>query len=276
VADVGDFTTWSSTAASNAPSGASVIGSGLDDNLRQIQAEVAKWRDGTGYGILTVTSVSGANSITGSTSPVPALVANQKFMIVPASTNTGSVSIALNGGSFATVLAGTGNCVGGEFDPRTPVLLEYDGTHYNIVGVTNVISNKTFDVANNTFNCHQITNSLSGNVSLNNTTTYFDGPSVAQGTSGTWFVSGTVTVSDSNGDAGFAAKLWDGTTVIASAFLTTRTANTLGVISLSGSISSPAANVRISVKDISSTGGSINSNSSGAFKDSTITAIRIG
>src|SRR5690349_3875727 len=133
MADVGDFTTWSTTAASNGPSGATVIGAGLDDNLRQIQAEVAKWRDGTGYGILTVTSVAGtANSITGNTSPAPVLAANQKFMMVPGSTNTGNVSIALNGGSFATVLAGTGNCVGGEFDPRTPVLLEYDGTHYNI------------------------------------------------------------------------------------------------------------------------------------------------
>jgi hypothetical protein len=83
MADVADFTVWSSTAASNLPTGSTSIGTGLDDNLRQIQAEVAKWRDGTGYGILTLTGVAGSNSITGSTSPAPTLAANQKYLLSP-------------------------------------------------------------------------------------------------------------------------------------------------------------------------------------------------
>ncbi len=119
-----------------------------------------------------------------------------------------------------------------------------------------------------------ITNSLSGDVACNNTANYFDGPSVAQGTVGTWFVSGTVTVTDT-AIATFFAKLWDGTTVIASCG--TFLANAVGgvTMTLSGFITSPAGNLRISVKDSSATTGSILFNLSGNSKDSTITAIRI-
>src|SRR5258708_17127371 len=41
-----------------------------------------------------------------------------------------------------------------------------------------------------------ITNSLGADVLLNNTTIYFDGPSIAQGNTGTWSVSVTVTFTD--------------------------------------------------------------------------------
>jgi len=119
-----------------------------------------------------------------------------------------------------------------------------------------------------------ITNSLSGDVNLNNTGTYFDGPVVAQGTTGKWFVSGTVTVVDNAGGANFAAKLWDGTTVIASTALTLTVAAVVGTISLSGYISNPVGNLRISVIDATSTSGKILFNASGLSKDSTITAIR--
>lgn len=120
-----------------------------------------------------------------------------------------------------------------------------------------------------------ITNSLSGDVSLSNTSNFFDGPSVAQGTAGTWFVSGTITLFDSvGGGANFNVKLWDGTTVIASSYAF-EAASAYGAISLSGYISSPAGNLRISVKDVTATSGKIIFNQSGNSKDSTITAIRI-
>lgn len=120
-----------------------------------------------------------------------------------------------------------------------------------------------------------VTNSLSGNVSLNNTSNFFDGPSVAQGTTGTWFVSGTVTLNDSGGAATFYCKLWDGTTVIASCVARSIAANNRTNASLSGYITSPAGNLRISVKDISATTGLIENNTSGEGKDSAITAYRI-
>jgi hypothetical protein len=121
-----------------------------------------------------------------------------------------------------------------------------------------------------------LTASLGADVALNNTANYFDGPSVAQGTSGTWFASGTVTCVDTVGLAGFLAKLWDGTTVIASAVGVSPTANAQVSISLSGRIINPAGNIRISVRDNSSTSGKIQFNQSGNSKDSTLTVERIG
>jgi hypothetical protein len=121
-----------------------------------------------------------------------------------------------------------------------------------------------------------LTASLSGNVAMNNIANYFDGPSVAQGTSGTWFVSGKVTVNDTGSAANFNAKLWDGTTVIDSCRLTIVTVGAFGIISMSGIMTTPAGNLKISVQDASATTGLIQFNASGNSKDSTITAIRIG
>jgi hypothetical protein len=125
-------------------------------------------------------------------------------------------------------------------------------------------------------NLSPITNSLGGDVNLNNTGTYFNGPAVAQGTSGTWFVSGSVTCLSGASPNTFTAKLWDGTTVIASGAATTFAGATVTVIALSGFMTSPAGNLRIDVKDITATDGKIVFNSSGNSKDSTITAFRIG
>lgn len=119
-----------------------------------------------------------------------------------------------------------------------------------------------------------LTNSLSGDVALNNVSNYFNGPSVAQGTIGTWFVSGQVTLTDTAG-ANFFAKLWDGTTVIDSAGAGISTTGILACISLSGFINSPAGNLRIDARDASNTTGTMKFNITGNSKDSTITAFRI-
>jgi len=127
-----------------------------------------------------------------------------------------------------------------------------------------------------------LTNSLSGDVALNNTANYFDGPAVAQGTTGTWFVSGAVTVTDTNvGGGNINVKLWDGTTVVASGFVNTGAtggiqANQSITIHLSGFITTPAGNLRISARNITNTANtSITFNLSGNSKDSTITAVRV-
>jgi hypothetical protein len=124
-----------------------------------------------------------------------------------------------------------------------------------------------------------ITNSLGADVALNNTTLYFDGPSVAQGTVGTWFVSGSVSIGDNAGlgaSSVIYVKLWDGTTVIASGVYIIAQNGNAPIISLSGYISNPAANLRISARDSTTAGGYFRANSSGIGKDSTITAFRIG
>lgn len=119
-------------------------------------------------------------------------------------------------------------------------------------------------------------NILGADVALNNTANYFDGPSMAQGTSGTWFVIGSVTVGDTGTAAGHYAKLWDGTTLIDSGVGWTAGSGAFAVITLAGIITSPAANIRISVRDISSTSGVIKFNASSNSKDSHIWGVKIG
>lgn len=137
-------------------------------------------------------------------------------------------------------------------------------------GLTNVASD--LRVSLSTF-----TNSLGADVALNNNANYFDGPSVAQGSTGTWFATGTVTVTSTGTQSNIDAKLWDGTTVIASSRVLVLTASLTGgfSIALSGYLASPAGNLRISCRSENSTTGVILFNSSGNSKDSTISAFRI-
>lgn len=121
-----------------------------------------------------------------------------------------------------------------------------------------------------------VSNILSGDVSLSNTANYFDGPSVSQGTTGIWLAIGTVTMNDTTGAANFQAKLWDGTTVAASAATRSVTASGAISLTLAGFFTSPVANIKISCKDSSSTSGNILANSSGNSKDSNLFAMRIG
>lgn len=118
--------------------------------------------------------------------------------------------------------------------------------------------------------------SLAGNVTLNNTGAFFDGPTIAQGTVGTWFVSGSIVCEDTAGSANFNVILWDGTTVIDSAVITSAGGSGFfATTGLSGIIAGPADNLRISAEDRTSTNGLIIANNSGNGKDSTISAFRI-
>lgn len=120
-----------------------------------------------------------------------------------------------------------------------------------------------------------LTSSLGSDVALNNIANYFDGPSVAQGTTGTWFVIANVTCSDTAGTANFFAKLWDGTTVIDSGNALGPGANLRVNITLAGIITSPAGDLKISVRAPDGTTGKIEFNRTGTSKDATITAFRI-
>ena len=110
---------------------------------------------------------------------------------------------------------------------------------------------------------------------LENLRLYFDGPSVAQGAAGKWFVSGGITLSDGVNSNQFYVELWDGTTVIDSSRVDTSTAAPVIKVSLSGVITSPAGNLNISEKPNAATTSFIRANISGLAKDSTITAVRI-
>lgn len=139
---------------------------------------------------------------------------------------------------------------------------------------TNTSAIATINTTLTTLGASKITNTLGADVALNNTGTYFTGPTVAQGTTGTWFASGTIVVAGGGSDVIFV-KLWDGTTVMASGRVTLNAAGNAQSVSISGAITTPAGNIRIDVNDSTSTSGAIRFNNSGLSKDSTLTAFRL-
>lgn len=113
---------------------------------------------------------------------------------------------------------------------------------------------------------------LPSTVNLSNTSTFFDGPSYTA-TAGTWLAMGQVEVLDPNA-ATYTIKLWDGTTT-AAAGLANASASTTLLLTLSGILTNPAGNIRISVRDSASVSGTIRANGSGLSLDSYLTVIRL-
>lgn len=118
------------------------------------------------------------------------------------------------------------------------------------------------------------TNSIAGDVALNNTGTYFTGPSVAQGATGVWLATGSVTLTDTAA-AVFYGQLTDGTNIKDSKSVSATAANQIVTMSFSGVFTSPPGNIRILIKDISTANGKILANQTGLAKDSTLTVVRI-
>ncbi len=220
-----------------------------------------------------LSGVSGTNAITGTPQVAPTGYAvGQRFSGLAAASNTGAVTLDVGRGPGAVQVNGSA-CVGGEIV----------ASRYFEVVVSAVSSGTpTFQLALSAPTAfpllQKFTNSLAADVALNNTSNYFDGPSVAQGTSGTWFASGKVTILYSNAAANAVidVKLWDGTTVIDSTQVGANTGSVQSIaVSLSGYIASPAGNIRISAKDTLVATSVIKANASGNSKDSTISVIRI-
>lgn len=196
-------------------------------------------------------------------------------------TNTAAIA-ALNAATYVNSIAGrtgaiTLNTTSGITNSSNDIILsQASSSQFGAVKVDNTtITASSGVISVGQVNLSKFTASLGADVALNNTANYFDGPSVAQGTSGTWFVAGKVTILDTGGATEIWVKLWDGTTVIDSGVATTVSATTGQSIHLSGYITSPAGNIKISCRDSVRTTGKILFNQSGNSKDSTITAIRI-
>lgn len=120
-----------------------------------------------------------------------------------------------------------------------------------------------------------LTNSTTATIAIS-AAVYTDGPSVSQGSSGIWLAIGTITVANGATAGSVNVKLWDGTTVIASGEATTSpAAGEIGTLSLSGVISSPAGNIKMSAFGLQAN-NVMQFNASGNSKDSTLTVIRIG
>ncbi len=122
--------------------------------------------------------------------------------------------------------------------------------------------------------CVRYSSVLGADVSLNNTGSYFDTVSVAQGTVGTWRAMCKATVT-SGGIANVNGKLWDGTTVIDSGRETVAGASQAHMITMLGDITAPAGNIKVSVNDSSRTDGTAKFNFSGNSKDTSLLVWRI-
>lgn len=306
----------STNASSNYPTGSESIGSSLDDYLRSIQAVVRQYLASQASDMVAASTVNlatadgfyinvtGATTITSFGTEGAGISYLLKFASTPVITHNGT-SLILPGAANITAAAGdlmlvvsegSGNWRCAYYLPAVSTPIEkLMTTKGDIVsagsagpGVRLAVGTDgqvlTADAssaggvkwASSGVAATPITNSLGADVNLNNTANYFDGPSVAQGSTGTWFVSGTVTVSEASASPVFDVKLWDGTTVIASTkFYGASSGGQNYTCSLSGYLATPAGNLRISVKDETSTGGKIVFNASGNSKDSTISAYRI-
>jgi hypothetical protein len=267
---------WNEADASNsaaAPDGApeGMAPSGVDDVLRAHQGAVKRWYNWTVPKVTGGTST--AYTLTYGVAP-GALVDGMTHLVQFNQANGANPTLNING-----------------LGPQP--IQSYSGAAWAAVPPNQITSNMVCQVTyNQAAGAYRIiswplppppmtvlANSVGlGGIPLNNTGVFFDGPQVAQGTAGTWLVMGTVTVGDTSiGSANFQARLTDGTTIIDSANASTSSAvgSTIS-ISLSGVITNPAGNLRISVNDNSSVNGVMYGNSSFDGKSSTITAVRIG
>lgn len=170
---------------------------------------------------------------------------------------------AVTGGTSGYLLYNNGGTLGNE----TIASILTAGTGIAISGTTNATIATSLTV---------VSNALTGDVALNSTASYFDGPSAAQGTSGVWFCTGTVTLLNASNNDAYAVRLTDGTSVFASTQTSQASSNSPVVATLSAVFNSPAGNIKIQVKPLVSTTGNIKYNLSGESKDSVIYCQRIG
>ncbi len=121
-----------------------------------------------------------------------------------------------------------------------------------------------------------LTKSTTADVALT-TTGFFAGPAVSQGSSGTWLVIGSVSISNGTvGNCTCYGQLYDTTTTV-DAGVVSMSPGFGATMTLAGILASPAGNLQIRVaSNVASASIVINFNVTGFSKDSTITAFRIG
>lgn len=107
------------------------------DAVTQSSAAWAQDVDTATYSSLT--GVAGTNTITAGGPKSFSLAVGQRFVFIPAATNTGATTLNITpSGGVATgaknVFCGGAGCVGGEIFIAIPCLVVYDGTQFNILG----------------------------------------------------------------------------------------------------------------------------------------------
>lgn len=183
--------------------------------------------------------------------------------------------IQVNGGGanyFPGNSAGTVSSAG-DYDGVIGLGTPSSGTLTNCTGLPT--TGLTGSVMASQLSLGQLTAALGGDVTMTTVGTFYDGPSVAQGSTGTWYASGVVTVKSATTNDQVVAKLWDGTTLISAGYVQPQNSGTAS-IHVSGMITSPAGNLRISCANFTTgTTSKITNNNGGTSNGSVITAFRI-
>lgn len=104
-------------------------------------ALLAGSRDGAGWFGLKLTSVSGTNTVVGTvaaqgsiTMAPTAYATGQRFHFIPAATNTGATTLNVSSLGAKNVFYAGRACIGGELKINQPVVAEYDGTQFQVLG----------------------------------------------------------------------------------------------------------------------------------------------
>ncbi len=267
---------WSQTPASNATADSNInwaegqAPSSVNDSARAMMASVAKWRDDNSG---TLTTSGSSSALTVVTNQVEgALTTGFTFTATLGTAIAASATMAVDGltaTNIYTALSTASQVTTGQFAAAGQMC---SFTFSTSVGglASSVWVIKTYALPYLT----TLTNSISADASTP-TTAYVDGPSVAQGTTGVWYASGTISYVDTALVTNMFAKLYDGTTVIAAATCNTPAAAIQGSVTLSGTITNPAGNIRMALASPRTTSKML-FNASGFSKDSTITVVRIG
>lgn len=123
-------------------------------------------------------------------------------------------------------------------------------------------------------NVPTFSNAIASDVPLSGTLAV--GPSAAQGTTGTFYATAKITFRDTSAANTVSCRLWDSTTVMDSGAMSSAAAAFVGTISLSGYITNPVGNIRVSCKAVAASGAiSMLANFTGDAQDSSVRVLRI-
>ena len=128
-----------SPATANLPMG-SFRHTGVGNATTRAAATYASARDVQDGTLTYLTGAAGTNTITATAAiSMTAYATGQQFCFVPAANNTGATTLNLNSIGAKNVFARGAACAGGEIVSGCPVLVEYDGTQFNILASAGLI-----------------------------------------------------------------------------------------------------------------------------------------
>lgn len=121
-----------STPTANIPMGGYKITNLAAGTARTDAASLATIQDGTGVYVATVGGTATAITLTPSPA-IAAYVAGQKFSFIPSAANTGATTVAISGLTAKNIFSGNAACVGGELTNEHIVVIQYDGTRFQLI-----------------------------------------------------------------------------------------------------------------------------------------------